>query len=240
VSASVSLLDADPDLAAGIPDADRELAARVLTRPRYEIPNGGWSPDLLRAHDNGAFGVLVIDGAIVRQLDLAERHATQILGPGDVLQPAASHGTLDCPVSWTALQASAVVVLDARFTRASQKWPCIGVNLQRRLLDQADRLALHAAICQLPRVDRRILALLWQLAERWGRVTPFGVEVPLKLTHESLGRLVGAQRPTVTLALHELAAEGTLTRGREGNWLLSAESRDALRPAAAYDLAGAR
>ena len=28
--------------------------------------------------------------------------------------------------------------------------------------------------------------LLWYLAERWGRVTPDGVIVPLRLTHETL------------------------------------------------------
>ena len=229
---TVSLLDADPDLTAGIPEGDLELAHRVLTRPRYDIPKGRWSPELLRGHDNGAFAILVIEGAVVRQLDVAERHSTQILGPGDVFQPPDNGGLLDCPVTWTAVVPSAVVVLDERFTRAGQCWPAINVALQRRLLDQADRIALHAAISQLPRVDRRILALFWQLAERWGRVTPFGVELPLALTHESIGRLVGAQRPTVTLALRELADEGAITRPDPGHWLLNARSRETLRPAA--------
>lgn len=229
---TVSLVDADPDLTAGIPDADLELAQRVLTRPRYDIPKGRWSPELLRGHDRGAFAILLVEGALVRQLDVAERHSTQILGPGDVLQAPGTDGLLECPVTWTAVVPSAVVVLDERFTRAGQRWPSLNVHLQRRLLDQADRTALHAAISQLPRVDRRILALFWQLAERWGRVTPFGVELPLALTHESIGRLVGAQRPTVTLALRELADEGAVTRTAPGSWLLSARSRDALRPVA--------
>lgn len=58
--------------------------------------------------------------------------------------------------------------------------------------------------------------MLWHLADRWGRVTPDGVIVPLKLTHEALGRLVGAQRPTVTLALGELVASGRVTRALTG------------------------
>ncbi len=224
---AVSLLDVDPELTAGIGD-DVELARRVLTRPRYDIPEGTWSPELLCGHDSGAFGILLIEGAAVRQLDLVDRHSTWILGPGDVLQPATDAGLIDCPVSWTALQPTAVVVLDARFTRATQRWPSLGVNLHRRLLDQADRLALHAAISQLPRVERRVLALFWQLADRWGRVTPHGIEVPLALTHESIGRLAGAQRPTVTLALGSLADDALLTRTGNGTWLLAADSRDAL------------
>ncbi len=152
---TVSLVDADPDLTADIPEADLELARRVLTRPRYDIPKGRWSPEMLRGHDEGAFAILLIEGAVVRQLDVAERHSTQILGPGDVLQPPGTGGLLDCPVTWNAVVPSAVVVLDERFTRAGQRWPSLNVHLQRRLLDQADRTALHAAISQLPRVDAR-------------------------------------------------------------------------------------
>jgi CRP/FNR family transcriptional regulator, cyclic AMP receptor protein len=232
VNRNASLVDVDPDLVAGVPDEDIALARRVLTRPRYDIPKGSWAPELLRAHDNGGFAILVVEGAIFRQIDLVERHAAQLLGPGDVLQAASTGGALECPVRWSALHASAVVVLDGRFTRASQKWPCLGVNLQRRLLEQGDRAALHAAISQLPRVDRRVLAFFWQLAERWGRVTPFGVHVPLQLTHELIGRLVGAQRSTVTLALQDLAAAGALTR-RSPGWLLSPRSSEALLPVAA-------
>ena len=43
----------------------------------------------------------------------------QVFGPGDVLQAPADGATVDCPVSWTALRPSAVVVLDERFTFAS-------------------------------------------------------------------------------------------------------------------------
>jgi CRP-like cAMP-binding protein len=132
-------------------------------------------------------------------------------------------------------------VLDERFTSAAHRWPALGLNLQRRLLDQADRVALHAATAQLPRVERRVIALFWQLAERWGRVSPFGIEVPLHLTHEALGRLVGAQRPTVTLALRDLAEDGALTRNARGGWLLDPGSRvlletAAVAPAAAHAL----
>src|SRR5215213_3026235 len=123
----VSLVDVDPDLASGVPEKDVDLARRVLMRPRYDIPKGLWSPELLRAHDDGAFAVLLVDGALVRQLDLVDRHCMQILGPGDLLHHPSEDGVFDCPVSWTALRASAVVVLDERFTRASQRWPSLGL-----------------------------------------------------------------------------------------------------------------
>ena len=43
--------------------------------------------------------------------------------------------------------------------------------------------------------------------------------VPVRLTHEMIGRLVGAHRPSVTTALSELARSGRIARIPEG-WLL--------------------
>ena len=51
---------------------------------------------------------------------------------------------------------------------------------------------------------------MWLLAESWGRVTQAGIRLPLGLTHDVLGALVGARRPTVTLALRELTERGAI------------------------------
>jgi hypothetical protein len=61
--------------------------------------------------------------------------------------------------------------------------------------------------------------MMWLLAESWGRVTPAGVTLPVVLTHEALGALIGARRPTVSLALAELMERGAVVRQRTG-WLL--------------------
>jgi CRP/FNR family cyclic AMP-dependent transcriptional regulator len=70
--------------------------------------------------------------------------------------------------------------------------------------------------------------MMWYLADRWGKVTPDGVHLPLRLTHQTLGRLVGAQRPSVTTALKQLAAEGRLTREGDGTWMLHGDPPDTL------------
>jgi hypothetical protein len=44
--------------------------------------------------------------------------------------------------------------------------------------------------------------------------------VRLRLTHELIGQLVGAKRPTVSLALRELDERGTVYRRSDGSWLL--------------------
>jgi CRP/FNR family transcriptional regulator, cyclic AMP receptor protein len=75
----------------------------------------------------------------------------------------------------------------------------------------------------MPRVEERILGLLGHFAARWGRVTAAGITLALPLTHEALGILIGARRPTVSLALKALADEGRLTRLADGAWLLAAD-----------------
>src|ERR1044072_3540550 len=94
---------------------------------------------------------------------------------------------------------------EGRFAAEVTRYPEITAGLFDRLSERSLRLATTQAISQLTRVDRRLKALFWHLAERWGRVSGDGVIVPLALTHRILGQLVGARRPTVSTALSELA-----------------------------------
>ena len=106
-------------------------------------------------------------------------------------------------------------------------YPEVTAALLDRVSERSLRLATTQAISQLTGVDRRLKALLWHLAERWGRVSSDGVIVPLALTHRILGQLVGARRPTVSSALAELVTCGELTRRPDGSWLLTGDTPDA-------------
>ena len=87
-------------------------------------------------------------------------------------------------------------------------WPQLGLELFNRGTRRAHHLAVALAIAHHQRVDDRLLLSLWHLAERWGRVHPDGIVLPLPLSHQRLADLVGASRPTVTTALGELSATG--------------------------------
>jgi predicted PurR-regulated permease PerM len=50
------------------------------------------------------------------------------------------------------------------------------------------------------------------MADRWGRVTPHGVSLSLRLTHELLADLIAVQRPSVTLSLQQLERQGRIAR----------------------------
>jgi CRP-like cAMP-binding protein len=100
----------------------------------------------------------------------------------------------------------------------------INSRLVSRVARRARYLTLTAAVTHLPRASARLLILFWLLAERWGRVGPDGVIVNLRLTHEVLAMLIGAHRPTVTIALQRLSRAGHLTRERADRWLLTNEA----------------
>jgi CRP-like cAMP-binding protein len=108
-------------------------------------------------------------------------------------------------------------------------WPQLGLELFNRGTRRAHHLAVALAISHHQRVDDRLLLSLWHLAERWGRVHPDGIVLPLPLGHQRLADLVGASRPTVTTALGELTAAGSIGRRDGGEWVLLGAPPEELR-----------
>src|SRR5690606_984395 len=111
------------------------------------------------------------------------------------------------------------------------RYPPLIEALVERVSRRNRRLSLRLVINQLVRLEDRLLIALWALAERWGRVTPEGVLVPMELTHSSLARLVGARRPSVTTALGVLGRDRLLERTPEG-WLLRGTPPEIVEPVA--------
>jgi CRP-like cAMP-binding protein len=216
----LSVLGADGELAAVVPAADRPRAQRATWTAAIRFPAG--PVDLTAAPlSPTAFALLVIKGVLVRQTTLSDRAMIELLLAGDVLWPwPASPIAPRTEARLTALGDVRLAVLDHTFVRAATAWPELMVALQRRLGDQQHRLATHGAICQLPRVEQRVLAIMWLLAARTGTVTARGTEVRLALTHHTLAQLVGSRRPTVSLAVKHLRQHGYLERLDNGAWLV--------------------
>lgn len=223
----VQLLEEEPDFGIGVDEVSLAEARRRTLVPAVTVAPGPqpWVLPAPRA-PIGPFAALVLGGLIVRECVLAGRATAQLLGAGDVIGLSQPEETI--PGVRYAVRAATetrIAVLDERFLAAAQRWPWLTARLAERTARWADRALMLQAISQLGRVDARIVALFWHLADRWGRVSPDGLIVPLKLTHAALGTLVGAARPTVTLALKDLAERGTLHR-RGDEWVLGLDSRE--------------
>ncbi len=226
----ISIIDADPEMGAELDPEAKELARRHAVAVVHAL-----GPGPLEVAPNGAsalpaIGLLVLDGLITRDVELAGRSTTELLGAGDVIRPWDDELSLDPlpgSVRWSVLEAARVAVLDRRFAAVAGRWPSVMDTVVSRATRRSRSLAVQRAIAQVPRVDARVLVLLWQLADRFGKVSPQGVRVPLQLTHETIGKLVGARRPSVTTALGVLARQGLVERTDTG-WLLHGDPAESL------------
>jgi len=223
-NAMIPLLDAEPDLGRLMSAEQIEQARSQLLIRRHVVEAGPWDGERLRDAGPEHVGLLILDGLMTRELALADNVSGELLGPGDLVRPWQAGGPerlVPYEVRWTALERTALGVLDRRFALALSHYPQINAMLIDRLTERSQRISLMQSISQLNGVDRRLLTLFWHLAERWGRVTASGVAVPVPVPHRVLAQLVGARRPTVSTALSRLAESGELTREPNGGWLLT-------------------
>ena len=217
-SASVSLLEIEPDLADALNDEQRAEAQRFLL-PVTAVNDGGDVAGLLE--QSGVFGAIVLDGTLIQALQIGDDPTLRLIGPGSFVPSTLARSSM--PVTEARLFVpvpTRLVALGERMLIAAHRWPWLVSNLHAQMLEHSEQLATQLAICQLPRVEDRIMAMMWLLAESWGRVTPDGIRLRLSLSHEVLGGLVGARRPTVTLALRKLAERGSLFR-HDHEWLIA-------------------
>ena len=218
---SVQLLDVDPDLAHDLdPRRAREAAQRLYARVT-DIQRGRWAPET--AAGNQPIALLVLEGLLLREATVGDHPAAELLGPGDVVRAwddEEQDELLPRTIGWTALAPTRVAVIDRGLAVRAAQWPEVFAALLDRAARRAERLVVLQAIAHLTRVDDRLLALMWCLAERWGRVVPDGVVVSLRLSHRTLAGMVGARRPSVTTALGQLLARGEIERRDDGEWVL--------------------
>jgi CRP/FNR family transcriptional regulator, cyclic AMP receptor protein len=199
--------------------------AGVLSLPagHWEVPHGEGA--------RGRLGYLILEGLLGRDVTVAGRTSTELLGEGDVLQPwlgSREEGLLRYRVAWHVLMPVRLALIDEEMGRSLARWPQVMSALLERAVRRSHRMSIHEALLQLSPVETRLLVLFWHLAERWGHVTPAGIALRLRLPHALLGRLVGCQRPSVTTALQHIYASGQLKRRGDGTWLLTGDAPDEL------------
>ena len=224
----VRLLELDLGLATGLDPEARREARRLAVAPLITLPAGHWRGEQLIELTGGTchLGCLVADGLIIHEFILDGRGATLLLGKGDFVLASKPPGALaGAQLHFSVAEKAAIAVMDESFQAVTARWPAIAAALLERAQRQAERSALHQAISQLPRAEQRIVALFWHLGERWGTVEDDHMIVPVSLGHETIARLIGGRRPTITAALTRLTASGLLVREPDGAWLLAVESR---------------
>jgi hypothetical protein len=221
-----ALLDYDPDLGRLLDEERRDAAHREVRVRTTLLDVGEWDAGQFAAVAPTHMGLLILEGVLARHVSLQDVVSTELLGEGDVIRPWGADDALDLlavATRWNTLAPVRLAVLDARVAVTLGRYPEVSAVIVDRLVERSRRLAVTQAISQLTRVEDRLVALFWHLAQRWGRVAADGVVVPLALSHRLIGELVGARRPTVSTALSALARTEQICRRADGTWLLRGE-----------------
>jgi len=222
---TASLLDVCPSLGAGLSEEERFEARPELRVPTVALRRGDWDDDL---SEPGGFGVLLLEGALLRHIAAGRRQSIEVLIAGDLVRPWQKDPASFVDSSFSVLKESRVAVLEEDFIQRACRWPALIDALFERTTRRARSNATQATINSSTGIYLRVLFSFWHLAERCGVETESGIVVPLPLTHQLVSELVGAQRSSVSAALSRLAAAGALRRTEENGWILHPSSANLL------------
>ena len=165
------VLEADPDLGARLSRSELTRARTVAVAPCTGLQPGTWTP---APQDRHALGLLVLDGVLARYASIEGHTGVELVGHGDLLRPwdADDTGTVAFRESWEILTPTRIALLDADFSTAVSAWPGIVAELLARSVLRGRALVRHRAASRLPRLEGRVLLVLWDIADRWGRTSP--------------------------------------------------------------------
>jgi CRP/FNR family transcriptional regulator, cyclic AMP receptor protein len=224
-SERVAVLEADPELGERLDASRRAHAERLSVARVVRCEPGFWDAKQDAEHARDGLGLLVVAGVLVRRVGLQGRYGAELLSVGDLLQPAAHDGeeaVLPFEATWRVLSPLRLAALDLAWMTRMTPFPEVTAEITRRVMVRSRRLASMLAIAQHHRLEDRLRLFFWELADRYGRVGPHGVVLELPLTHELIGHLVGAHRPSVSAALARLQRRGHIAR-RGRRWVLLGE-----------------
>jgi CRP/FNR family transcriptional regulator, cyclic AMP receptor protein len=218
------VLEEDADLGYAVAPEERAAAVQHCVADVTILPRGSWDGQQMDMTPSG-IGLLVLGGLLLRRVGIYGGFGAELLGQGDLLRPWQGEGvatSLSPTTHWRVLEPTRIALLDRHAATRFARYPELTGRLVARAIERARNLGTMTAIVHQTRIEVRLHMLFWHLADRWGRVRPDGVLVPVRLTHEMLAELVSARRPTVTTGLAELARRNLVHREGIG-WLLSGE-----------------
>lgn len=215
----VPLLSVDPELARLISSSQRAAANADILAPTGTLAPGSWEPPA-KAPAGLELGLLILDGAVIREVSAESSKAVELLGAGDLIRPWQHDSASFSEPCWRVIERTHVVVLDDDAAAAIGRWPAIMTALVERALRRSRWLASQAAVSSMVGVEKRLQMTLWHVAEKWGRRQDGAVLIEVAITHQLLAEMIGASRPYVTQALSQLSASGTVTRDGNGLYVL--------------------
>src|SRR5919199_3179548 len=176
----VLVLETDPDLCRRVPEALRSRAVGLSMAATCPRRAGSWDARADSELARDGFGLLVLEGLLVRRVGVEGRFGAELLAAGDLLRPwqhDGEQGSLPFEMGWRIVAPLRFAVLDRAWAARMAPFPDVATELTGRALERSRRLASLMAIAQQPRLEQRVWLLFWELADRHGKVHRDGVHL---------------------------------------------------------------
>lgn len=210
----------------GLPPEDqRRMAAMAVLRDHAR-------GDYLWHEGDAAEALTVIVKGRVKIVRHAEAGDVilEIFGPGEPVGAIAVYNYLPYPASAVAMEDVTLLTLPRRdYFELLDRHPEFARGVIRELTKIVIALTRKVEEMRGQRVETRIAQLFLTLAERMGRETREGVEIPLPLTRQEVADLVGTTVESAIRVMSRWGREQVLITG-EGRFVIP--SRDRLRAVA--------
>jgi CRP/FNR family cyclic AMP-dependent transcriptional regulator len=142
---------------------------------------------------------LVEEGGLFGRLPFAQSAATE---RGEALSPA-----------------HAVAVATRDLERIALAYPRVGANLAGLVTQRLAACEQRLASLAFHSVPARLATALLELADRYGRMTPRGIRIELRLTHGQLAEMASTTRETLTKVAGWMRTQGMITLDRNEIWI---------------------
>jgi hypothetical protein len=162
----------DPDLGSGLDGEQLSSARGRLVLPGIELAAGGRTIERLRAAEGlrgYLHGFLVLSGALTINALMSGRRCTRVVGVRElVLLDGVEIDSIPVSWDWTVIASARLGLFDERLLTIGRQWPAVMGEILKRAALQTRHAFLQQTISQLPRVEERLLALFWSIADRQG------------------------------------------------------------------------
>ena len=194
-------------------DADREVLAQAMAVRSF--PKDCM---VIWAQDEGDSFFVIRSGQVKVSVTAPDGREVILssLGPGEFFGDMSLLDGQPRSANVTTLAATEVLVLRRRdFVRAIQDFPSIAIHLMVTLADRLRKADHQTANLALLGITDRIGSVLLELAEKDGYMTPEGLVIRRRPTHQMIASMTGTARETVTRVLKRMTEEGYIrSQGR--------------------------
>ncbi|MCA8998646.1 MAG: Crp/Fnr family transcriptional regulator [Planctomycetaceae bacterium] len=175
--------------------------------------------------DDAADWVYVVVEGRVRLISITSDGKQAILGffePGDLFGELAVAGIdRHDHFAEAALNSTIVSIPSSILSDVMERNGALSLAITRLIGWRRQRLERRLRNLLFHSNRERLLALLYDLMQQYGRPSDGGVLIDIRLSHQDLASLIGVTRESVTLLLGEFQSEGLLKTGRQKVVILS-------------------